>query len=490
MSRYIILPSPGSAVTAARSPLARGFLLNAFSSLTASPGRRGRHASRLPFKVVDSIHEDGAKLVEIAPGELSALRASQPDVRILPEVFYERAWAPRLRASGAVTTAKAGALGAVSLTVVSAANGQPVAGAYVVVLSDAARGLGADGTTNAQGKVRLRLAAASRWEIVAVYPALGFWSLLRRNVTPDVSLSLPLRPLNLATPDVLRAVYGQAPDGAGQGVRVGVVDSGIALDHPDLVVAGGLNTVSGQDSADFGPAGDHGTHVAGIIAARGSKPTGIRGLAPAATVYSYRVFGSPNAGASSFAIAKAVDQAIRDGCHLLNFSLGAPAPDEVLRAALDDARAAGILPIVATGNDGRAPVSYPAAEQAGVAVTAYGRKGTFPVDATESLDVKAPYGKNPKNFIAAFSNVGEEVDATGPGVGVISTVPDGYAPMSGTSMACPAVTGRLAALLTGHPQILGLAPDAQRTAQIAAVLRAAARPLGFGPTFEGSGGLR
>jgi subtilisin len=48
----------------------------------------------------------------------------------------------------------------------------------------------------------------------------------------------------------------------------------------------------------------------------------------------------------------------------------------------------------------------------------------------------APYGANAKNFVTAFSNIGADLDMAGAGVGVVSTVPDGYAPMSGTSMAC------------------------------------------------------
>src|SRR5439155_407571 len=75
-------------------------------------------------------------------------------------------------------------------------------------------------------------------------------------------------------------------------------------------------------------------------------------------------------------------------------------------------------------------------------------------------DVAPPYGTDKKNFIAQFSNIGRELDCTGPGVGVISTVPDkAYAVMSGTSMATPAVTGLATRLLGKNPGLPNAARD-------------------------------
>ncbi len=75
-----------------------------------------------------------------------------------------------------------------------------------------------------------------------------------------------------------------------------------------------------------------------------------------------------------------------------------------------------------------------------------------------------PFGKDKKNFIADFSNIGPETDLTGPGVGVISTVPSGFGVMSGTSMATPAETGAAARLLATKPQILKMPRDQNRAA--------------------------
>ncbi|MDQ3645276.1 MAG: S8 family serine peptidase [Actinomycetota bacterium] len=190
--------------------------------------------------------------------------------------------------------------------------------------------------------------------------------------------------------------------------------------------------------------------------------------------------------ASSFAIAKALDQAVADGCELINMSLGGGAPDPVLQAAVEDARAAGSVCIIATGNDGQGQVSFPASDDMAIAVGALGRKGTFPADSAAIDDVRPPYGKDEKDFVAAFSNTGPALDLIGPGVGIISTVPGGYAEVSGTSMACPAVTG-VAARIVASMGALGEKGDPARSAAISRPFLASARDLGFAPVMEGHG---
>ena len=280
----------------------------------------------------------------------------------------------------------------------------------------------------------------------------------------------------------------------GAGVKVGVIDSGVDKSHPDLIVAGGLGCVPGSPENQFGPSGSHGTHVAGIIAGRGAAPTGVRGIAPGASIFSYRVFDDTANSGSSFAIVKAIRRGIADGCDLLNMSLGfdqdngPPVVDDAIKDAIAEANAAGMVVIVAVGNDGRKPVSYPAMDDLAIAVSAIGRKGTFPTKSSESGDVAAPFGTDSKNFLAAFSNVGTALDVAGAGVGVVSTVPGGkHAPMSGTSMACPAVTGVLARLLANSPAVLNMARDANRADAIKALLFAQAQSLGLGVTNEGKG---
>jgi subtilisin family serine protease len=94
-------------------------------------------------------------------------------------------------------------------------------------------------------------------------------------------------------------------------------------------------------------------------------------------------------------------------------------------------------------------------------------------------DVASPYGTNKKNFMAAFSNIDSEIDLTGPGVEILSTVPNGYAPLDGTSMA--------AKILSALPNIVALPRNQARSDAMARAVLQAAKSLGFGPTYEGQG---
>jgi subtilisin len=189
--------------------------------------------------------------------------------------------------------------------------------------------------------------------------------------------------------------------------------------------------------------------VAGIIAGRGQPGKGVRGVAPGVELPVYRVFGEGQEKALSFNIAKGIRQAVDDGCDLINLSPGGEAnvPD-VLRE-IHRARAMGVVRIAAAGNDYRGTVNYPARYSPVMGVSAFGRKGNWPAGAAQDLEVLKPFGTDRKNFVACFSNVGSEVDLVGPGVGVVSTYPGGYAAMDETSMACPATTGHRHGFSTG-----------------------------------------
>jgi subtilisin len=444
-------------------------------------------APDVKIRVLDTISEDGAKLVELTPEQVVALREHQPYLKVVPVVYYY----PQVqrRKIGAKTAAAAGP--ALRLTIVSSDDGSPVAGAQVVAFTDFENRVGLGGTTNARGVINLKFGTSSRKvERLYIYPRRNAWNFFQKNLTIKSGDTIGLRPLDLSFVDGLRHFYGKSKVDAGTQVKVAVVDSGIDLNHPDLTVTGGENTVQGEDSSDFGDNGGegHGSHVAGIIAAHGTPPGGVRGLAPAAQLFSFRVFGRGAEGASNFSIAKAIDRAVQSGCDIINMSLGGGDPDEATRAAMEDAQAAGSLVVVAAGNDDRSPVSFPAsASPPAIAISAMGRKGTFPPKTTGDDAVAPPFGKDPKNFIAAFSNVGPEIDLTSTGVGIISTVPGGHVPMDGTSMATPAVAGFAARLLSGMPAILAMPRTSARATAMARALFAAATPMGFGVNFEGQG---
>jgi subtilisin len=505
--RYILLPSQGvrvhgSGVRAARIsvPLesflarmarSRRMAMRVRAKRGGKDGAKRRAPFTVPVRVLDSVREDGAKLVEMAPEHMLALRTAQPGLRVVPEIFYKPATAPRPMPDRTAIAARAArATTAVMLSVTSRADGKPVAGAQVVAFTDFEARQGDDGITDAYGEVELRLPAATKTiDRLYVYPPIGSWGVLKKRLRRRAKMEISVLPIDLATDDALRHFCGTTPLSVGKGVTVGIVDTGVG-DHPDLVVADGENTVQGERPDNWRDNGmGHGTHVAGIVAARGRKGTGVRGLAPAVKLRSYRVFGKGKETASNFAILKAIDRAVGDGCDLINMSLGGGEPDEATSAAIADARAQGVLVVVAAGNDGRAPVSFPGADQLAIAVSAMGRKGTYPRDSTHVADEMRPYGQDRANYVACFSNVGPEIDLTGPGVAIVSTVPGGYVALDGTSMACPAATGAAAALLARNRRILKMRRGPARSDAMAQIVFATARELGFGAIYEGRGML-
>jgi len=221
-------------------------------------------------------------------------------------------------------------------------------------------------------------------------------------------------------------------DITGKTCLVGVIDSGIDKDHPDLKdkVVIQRNYADNTTPDKWNP---HGTHVAGTIAANGK----IVGLAPHAKLADYRVLNGEGSG-SFRAITKAIYQATLDGCNIINLSLGGPADYSPMHAAIQNAVANGVLVVAAVGNEGdgnpaTTEISYPGYyhEVCGAGAVQFSTSGDDPNTIVD----------------AYFTNTNKEVDVAAPGWKVLSTVPGGqYAEMSGTSMASPHVSG-FAALL-------------------------------------------
>ncbi len=442
--------------------------------------------------ILHSTHEDGPKLAALTDDDVLSLRLRAPGVRVLPLVIYELALRPLLGVARSPMPVRVQAALALTVHVVSAGSpALPVAGARVVAFTDFEQRDGAEAVSDGAGMAKLNLRAGVTLEALVVYGPAGYWGLYRQHAKLEQGAVLALQPVDLAVPDYLRELHGDVPPDAGSGVTVGVIDTGVDGNHPDLQVAGGAAfVVAENDAGGAGPAaidGDHGTHVAGIVAGRGKR----RGVAPGVKLMSYRVFPNAGTGATNYDIIRAIDRAVDDGCDLLNLSLGGATRDEAVHAAIRDAFDNGTLCLAATGNDRRGAVSYPARWPEAVAVSAAGRVGTFPAQSSETLDAVAPFSTiDASVFAAGFANIGPEVDFAGPGVGIVSTVPGGgYAAMSGTSMACPAVTGAAAALLARHPDVLAMPRDGQRATAMLRLLSDAARTLGFAAEFEGLGRL-
>ncbi|MGH3065389.1 MAG: S8 family serine peptidase, partial [Gaiellaceae bacterium] len=278
------------------------------------------------------------------------------------------------------------------------------------------------------------------------------------------------------------ALWGPTLDTAGQGVKIGIIDSGVDPSHPFFDPAGytmppGFPKGQVQHTTSkvivaraFAPSGappsarvafhasdiSHGTHVAGIAAGNAQTSAGngrvVAGIAPRAYIGNYKVFVETPSGlspnANSPAIVAAIEAAVADGMDIINFSGGEPEIEptrDIVALALDAAAAAGVVPVVAAGNDysdvGAGSVSSPANSERAIAAAAVEISG------------------NPATRVhAGFSSVGPTTislrlkpDVAAPGVDVLSSIPGGgWTAFSGTSMAAPHVAGAAALLRQRH----------------------------------------
>jgi subtilisin len=293
--------------------------------------------------------------------------------------------------------------------------------------------------------------------------------------------------------------------GDGTGVLVGVLDTGVDATHPALQpgILGSRCYIPGVDAAASGPVdwgtadaphAGHGTHVAGIIAARPNHG-GPAGIAPQARIMSYRIFPDSPDGrqpAENPVIIDSIRAAIDDRCHIINLSFtGGTLREDGVRSAIADAWENGVICIAAAGNEYGNPVSYPAALQHCVAVTAIGRVGNFPANQDFQREVSDRRAtSDPEIFLARFSNFGPPVQFTAPGHAIVSAFPGGeWWFNSGTSMAAPYVTGILAALLSANANVLQMMGNAERSAAMLQMLVGRARVLGLPQSIEEGYGL-
>ena len=250
---------------------------------------------------------------------------------------------------------------------------------------------------------------------------------------------------------------------------VGVIDTGVDINHPDLRNNiwtnpgesgtdslgrnkatngvdddgnGYVDDVHGWDFVhndnsvyDSGDGDDHGTHVAGTIAAQGNNGIGVTGVNWHAKIMPLK-FITPGGGYASDAEA-AIHYAIDNGAKITNNSWGGGGYSQSLKDAITAAQNAGVLFVAAAGNDGSnndATPTYPAS---------YDNANIISVAATTDRDA-----------LAYFSNHGStSVDLGAPGVGILSTLPGKtYGRYGGTSMASPQVAGVASLIKSRHPE--------------------------------------
>jgi subtilisin len=282
-------------------------------------------------------------------------------------------------------------------------------------------------------------------------------------------------PPGQVTPTGLRRIGGLlSPTARVDGVRgdvdvdIAVIDSGIALDQPDLKVVGGYNCSSGKSYADeFG----HGTAVAGVLGAI-DDGNGVVGVAPGARLWSVRVLG--NGGKGSYArMICGVDwvTAHASTIEVANMSVRAAGADDgncgrtnkdPLHLAVCNLVAVGVVFVVAAGNDAAdAAAVVPAAYDEAITVS-----GLIDFDGSPGGLGSPTCGQEVDDTLAYFSNFGADIDIAAPSVCITTTAPGGlFQTASGTSVSAPYVAGAAALYKATHPSAT---PAAVKSAILAA----------------------
>jgi len=275
----------------------------------------------------------------------------------------------------------------------------------------------------------------------------------------------------------------------GKNVTIAIIDTGVDYTHTDLggcfgtgcKVAGGYDFVNNDNDPmdDHG----HGTHVAATAAGNGT----LKGVAPDATIYAYKVLSASGSGDSSGIIA-AIERSVdpnndsdfSDHLDIISMSLGGPGtPDDPMSTAVDNAVNNGVVAVIAAGNSGPSQQTIGSPGTARKAIT---------VGATDKYD-----------NIIYFSSRGPVVwnnsflikpDVVAPGVGICAAeydnwlserrcLDDNHIAISGTSMATPHVAGVAALIRQAHPDWV---PD-----EIKAILKNSAKDLSYEIFAQGYG---
>ncbi|HET7450604.1 MAG TPA: S8 family serine peptidase [Gaiellaceae bacterium] len=303
-------------------------------------------------------------------------------------------------------------------------------------------------------------------------------------------------------------LWGASFETAGNGMKIGIVDDGLDASNPyfnpsgftyppgfpkgqtqyttpKVIVQRTFAPASPQSkyaNTPFDPTESfHATHVAGIAAGiHGINVNGttISGVAPNAYLGNYKALTTPTPDfgldGNSAELAAAIEAAVADGMNVINLSLGEPEIEpsrDVVVQALEGAAAAGVVPVVAAGNDfgdfGYGTVSSPGNAPSAITVAAV----------------------TSRNSIADFSSAGPtpvslamKPDVAAPGVGILSSLPASqgtFGLLSGTSMASPHVAGAAALLKERHPT--------WTVAQIKSALEQSGDAIGSPVTRQGGG---
>jgi subtilisin len=441
--------------------------------------------------VTTSFVDDGVAVLELTEEQAGAFKAANGGVALHPVRTY------RLAAVDieSVLTAQApfdfgglaSAPGKPFKIKVCDTNGNPVAKVQVR-LKEAGVTEPHVAITNARGHATIDTKSGHA-DYILVEPFSDYWTELRRGVTSTKAVGFVLHGLSPAAADCLKyhcsdALCPEACQPESTKIKVAVIDTGVDT-HCDLTNVTDRTSFTQADADDdlCDNGTGHGTHVAGIIGACGVA----RGLAPNAELISIRVFERNSGTTDTAYVYDGIKAAIDAGVDVINLSLGQEDEDAVLQAVIEDAEAAGILVVAASGNEGSDVPQYPAVYPSVLSVSALGRHGTYPASSAHAVHKPRSVGDDADDYVPDFSNWGK-VDLAAPGVAVISTIgTNGYAAQDGTSMACPVVSGLAARLLELSPKLKGRSRSPERLADLKALLYNQCKLLGFAAPDVGKG---
>jgi serine protease AprX len=281
-----------------------------------------------------------------------------------------------------------------------------------------------------------------------------------------LDVSVPL----IGAPQVWQAGF------TGKGVKVGIVDTGIDPNHPDLA-----NRIAQmKDFTGEGPSDNHGhgTHVAGIVGGTGAGSNGkYKGVAPDCTFYTAKVLGGDGSGSTSGVMA-GIEWAVQQSVQVINMSLGGEGAcdgTDALSVLCDAAVGKGVVLCIAAGNSGpgASTVGSP-----GCAKTVITIGATSKTDGIASFSSRGPTSDGRVKPDVCFPGVNiVACRATGTSMGTpVNTL---YTSASGTSMATPHAAGTCALLLQAKP---GLSPQ-----QVKDALMETAKDLGLDANTQGNG---
>jgi subtilisin family serine protease len=367
---------------------------------------------------------------------------------------------------------------------------KPLANVGVSLAGD---GFPQEGRTDKRGEVTLPLMGLAGWPARALYaraPA-NYWDHYLGE--PELSESemnvVRLRPIEQTIagfPEHYRYGWGQlqmgldrVPDNlTGRGIKIAIVDSGVDTSHSLLRhIRLGVDMTHKADGQSWTQdLIGHGSHAAGIIAARDESGKMLRGFAPEAEVHVVKIV--PGGRLSS--LIEALDYCLERDIDIAYLGVVTRERSMAVEQKLEEAAANGLACIVADG-DARDRMQY-AAPTFSLSVAAVGRLHEYPDTAWDATTIR-PELVAPDGIFWSDSSSARPDVVCAPGVAIVSTVPGGFAPLSGAAVAASHVTGLAAILLAHHPVFQGPlgGRSPQRVAALFNAIRSLCVPYSFGP---------